>query len=311
LAAQGAALKWRIKNCIDKWLNPNIGSVLLANVTNSTLKELVAKMHASGLSAKTIINYAQVVKLVVGSAVDANGEELFPRKWNSEFIDMPTLGEQKNPTFSEAALAAIVSASTGQQQVVYALLAGGGMRVGEVLGLEIKHLSDDCSTISVKQSAWEGDIQAPKTPAAVRKVDVYSAVAQLLKDHVGNRTSGLVFPSRRGTPILQSNFARRDFHPLLKKLELPKTGFHAFRRFRTTWLRKNRAPEDLIRFWLGHADKTVTGGYSKLGEDAAFRKSVAESIGCGFKVPEKPTKKLPSVRSVRKNADERVFEKVA
>jgi integrase len=66
-------------------------------------------------------------------------------------------------------------------------------------------------------------------------------------------------------------FARRNFHPQLKSWNLRRR-FLAFRRFHTTWLGKNRAPEDLIRFWLGHADKTVTDGYSKLGEDAAFRK---------------------------------------
>ena len=42
---------------------------------------------------------------------------------------------------------------------------------------------------------------------------------------------------------------------------------------RTTLLRKNRAPEDLIRFWLGHADETVTDGYSKLCCEAEPDKS--------------------------------------
>jgi hypothetical protein len=46
---------------------------------------------------------------------------------------------------------------------------------------------------------------------------------------------------------------------------VPKAGFHALRRFRTTWLRKRRAPEDLITFWHGHAKQSVTDGYPKLG----------------------------------------------
>jgi integrase len=39
---------------------------------------------------------------------------------------------------------------------------------------------------------------------------------------------------------------------------------------RATWLRKQRAPEDLIQFWLGHAKQSVTDGYSKLAEDVEF-----------------------------------------
>ena len=54
-------------------------------------------------------------------------------------------------------------------------------------------------------------------------------------------------------------------------------------------MRKQSAPEDLIRFWLGHANKSVTDGYSKLKDDVAFRKKVAEQVGVGFELPvEKP-----------------------
>jgi hypothetical protein len=63
------------------------------------------------------------------------------------------------------------------------------------------------------------------------------------------------------------------------------------RRFRTTWLRKQRAPEDLIKLWLGHAEQSVTDGYSKLAEDVEFRKEVTEKLGTGFEIPayeEKP-----------------------
>ncbi len=70
----------------------------------------------------------------------------------------------------------------------------------------------------------------------------------------------------------------------MKALGQEKTGFHAFRRFRTAWVRKQRAPEDLIKFWLGHAMKDVTDGYSKVREDVEFRKAVASQIGLGFEI---------------------------
>jgi hypothetical protein len=61
-----------------------------------------------------------------------------------------------------------------------------------------------------------------------------------------------------------------------------KAGFHSFRRFRVTHLRKQGAPEDLLRFWIGHGDKTVTDRYAKLRQDVEFRKAVAERVGIGF-----------------------------
>src|SRR6266571_7719017 len=62
----------------------------------------------------------------------------------------------------------------------------------------------------------------------------------------------------------------------------PKLGFHAFRRFRVTHLRKNMVPEDLIKFWIGHAPQTVTDVYSKVKNDVDFRSETAEAVGIGF-----------------------------
>jgi len=44
--------------------------------------------------------------------------------------------------------------------------------------------------------------------------------------------------------------------------------------------------ETLERFWLGHANETVTDDYSRLKkEDVTFRKEVAEKVGIGFELP--------------------------
>lgn len=273
------------KNCVEKWLNPNLGELPLALVNNASVKALVAKMHADGLAAKSITNYVGLVKLVVASALDENGEQLFPRKWNHEFIDLPVVADQQQPTFNSETMTKIVQKATGQERVLYALLAGTGMRVGEALGLELKHLSTDCQTITVDQSCWEGDIQTPKTKNAYRQVDICPKLAEPLREFVKDHQAGLLFTNKAGKPLSQTNLLRRSFHPILKKLGVQKAGFHAMRRFRTTWLRKQRAPEDIIKFWLGHAKQSVTDGYSKLADDVEFRKQVAEKVGTGFKVP--------------------------
>jgi hypothetical protein len=78
-------------------------------------------------------------------------------------------------------------------------------------------------------------------------------------------------------------------------MEREKAGFHTFRRFRASWLRKNRAPEDLIRFWLGHANQNVTDAYSKLSGDVEFRKECTEKIGLGFAIRPSTTEVVPIV----------------
>jgi integrase len=106
---------------------------------------------------------------------------------------------------------------------------------------------------------------------------------------------GLGHQHRWGNFVSQTNLLRRGLHPPLQRLGQPKAGFHAFRRFRTTWLRKNRTPEHLIRFWLGHADETVTDGYSKLREDVEYRKEVAAEVGLGFEISGQKPVVVPNV----------------
>jgi integrase len=282
------------QNCLDKWLNPNLGDTPLSSINNAAMKSLVTKMHKAGLSPKTILNYTGLVKLVVASAKSDEGEQLFPRKWDSEFMDLPIIKEQRQPTFTPETMSAIVNTATGQERVLYALLAGSGLRIGEALGLELQHISTDFRTISVRQSVWEGMKQAPKTLAAVRDVDLCSNLSEMLRQFVGERKTGLLFVNRSGRPLAQSNVLRRSLHPLLQEVGTEKVGFHSFRRFRTTHLRKNRVPEDLLRFWIGHADKTITDKYCKVQEDTAFRNEVAEKVGLGFVL------ESPIVRSVRR-----------
>jgi integrase len=285
---------WR--NCADKWLNPNLGDFPLVSINNATVKTLVAKMHEARLSAKTITNYVGLIKLVVASALDKNGEQLFPRKWNHEFMDLPVVENQHQPTFASEMMTAIVQKVDGQERVLYALLAGTGLRIGEALGLELKHLSPDCKTITVAQSCWEGDIQTPKTKNAYRQLDLCTELAGLLRTFVGDRQSGLVFTNRVGEPLSQTNLLRRSLHPILKELGAEKAGFHAMRRFRITWLRKQSAPEDLIRFWLGQAKESVTDRYSKLADDLEFRRQVAERVGTGFVIPAYEPKPMRPMR---------------
>jgi hypothetical protein len=45
------------------------------------MKQLTVKMAASGLSAQSLINFTKVVKMVVASAVNDEGEQIYPRKW--------------------------------------------------------------------------------------------------------------------------------------------------------------------------------------------------------------------------------------
>jgi integrase len=268
---------WR--DALNAWLLPNLGEKLLTDVSNKAVRGLVETMSVAGLSAKTIVNYVQVVKLVVASAVNDEGEQIYPRTWNHDFIQLPMVRKDKQyrPTVTDAELTAILTNTKKRKHVMlFSLLAATGLRVGEALALRSTDFGPDCRVLHVRRSIWRGNEQEPKTSNAVRVVDIPEVFASKLREYVGS-INGLVFATADGRPLQQRN--------VLRVLHRAKhVGFHAFRRFRLTWLRKNGVPKDLERYWMGHAPEEVGDLYSKLKDDVSFRQEWAERAGLGFEL---------------------------
>jgi len=254
-------------------------------------------MVDKGLSAKTIENYIQVPKMVVASVVDDDGNQVYPRKWNHEFMDMPLVekSKQNRPSFSSDVMTGLAKWRKPQQRMLFILCGAAGLRISEALGIEIdKHVSSDFKTISIRQQARHCKVKEKlKTTNAVRDVDLHPVIASLLKDFVGDRKCGFLFCSRNGKPLSSSNVIRRDLHPALKQLKYVnphtgthKAGNHAFRRFRNTYLKnKTACPQGLRNYWMGHAGNSMDDLYDKIREDIEFRKMWAEKSGFGFDLP--------------------------
>jgi integrase len=237
------------KSAIE-WMSPHIGNMPLANIKNAAAKELVTAMKHAELSDKTIVNYIHVLQSVIASVVSGEGEQVHPRTWGSHFIGLPFVNpkKQNRPTRTAKELENFVAAVTGRYRVLYALLAGSGLRIGEALSIKIGPMSDDCSTISgecstiyVRQAVWRGKEQDPKTPAGVRDVDIPKELAALLSEFVGDRKDGFLFRSASGKPLSPRNLLRDSLHPVLRKLKQPRAGFHCFRRFRESVLQMSDA----------------------------------------------------------------------
>jgi integrase/recombinase XerD len=200
--------------------------------------------------------------------------------------------EQHRPTVSESELEEILTnVSSERFAVLFALLAGTGLRIGEVLALKTTDLSPDGRVLYVRRSIWRGQEQQPKTPSAIRDVDIAEPLARLLKQHVADRP-GYLFATKTGRPLGQRNVLRA-LHATGKKV-----GLHSFRRFRTETLRRARVPEDLTTMWLGHSKQTVTDFYaSGLQKDEAWRQEWCDKVGLGFSFGLHGLQKVVSINS--------------
>ena len=280
------------KSVLEKHILPVLGDLPLSSVDNPELKQLVRVLVNKGLKPQTVLNVVTIAKAVKKSATDAKGRRLFPTEWNGKFIGCPKIikSKQNRPAFSVDQVNSIVKASSGRLQMICVLFAASGLRAGELLGLEVQHFNG--SAIEIVQSVWGGKTQEPKTQNALRHVDLHPDVAALLKAYIGDRTSGFIFQTSGGSPLGQANLLEYSLHPLLKILGIDQCGFHAFRRFRNTFLRQQSCPEGLVKFWLGHSEKDMTDHYDRSELDLQYRKDVALLKGTGFDVPKTLTPKL-------------------
>ena len=98
----------------------------------------------------------------------------------------------------------------------FILCGASGLRIGEALGVRIEKILDGGTRIIINEKAWRGEIHDfRKTENGEREIDLPENVAKLLVEFIGDRKSGLLFRSRNGKQLWQSNILRRHLHPAL------------------------------------------------------------------------------------------------
>jgi integrase len=266
------------RSALNAHILPTLGSMNLAKIENGTLKALVVELSNKGLKAATITKIIAVVKLVIASAVDQNGNQLFPRVWNNDFMDLPIIN-QKDQTAPVAPVKAIqeaISQANPQDRALYALLAGTGLRIGEALALTSADWDRDNMTLSVTKTVSQGAVrEGTKTEAGNRQVDLHPDLNKFLIAVLP--ADGLLFQSETSSVLRTKTLYRH-----LGETKIP--GFHSLRRFRITQLRKTQVPEGLVQFWAGHAGETITDRYDKISQDLPARKLWAQKAGLGFRL---------------------------
>lgn len=275
------------QSCCTKWILPEFGSQDLSTIENSALKHLVTRLTGSELSPATISLIINCVKNIVSSAVDENGNETYPRHWNTEFIDAPILTpkDQNTPIITSTEVREALIAAPSQYGSLLALLAGSGARISEALALKMgpslnsSYWDPNQNTLVILKALWRGQEQTTKTVAGVREIDLAPNLGTYLINRLADRApDSFLFVDEKERP-LAVHVARY----VAETLKIP--GFHSFRRFRITHLENMGVPQGLIRYWAGHADRDVHDRYVKLGNDIQIRKEWAKRAGLGFELP--------------------------
>ena len=137
----------------------------------------------------------------------------------------PSAKRGRRPVMTANEVEAVIGAVEFREKVIVQLAIFAGLRPGEILALQRRHVSENRSSVEVEQRVYRGDIDRPKNGES-RSVAIPPRTAALLAEWmdtaVGSDPQSWVFASEAGnTPLWRDNLLRRHIRSKLVSLEPP------------------------------------------------------------------------------------------
>jgi integrase len=237
-----------------KHLNPFFGQKQLRDIGPEEVQCFISSVKVSSKTKKNLFATFQMVWKTARTwgyvAHDATSGVVLPKR-----------SRVARRFFSLVEVQRILAAAVEPLLTFLWLAVETGMRAGELCGLRICDIDFDRSVVYVRQSAWRGKIQTPKSENAFRSF----ALSPGLLAHLAGYCSasrpnerGLLFATRNGTPWDANLLVKRKLYPLLDSLGIERGGLHAFRHTNSTLMDRLAVPLKVRQQRLGHSDPSLT-----------------------------------------------------
>jgi integrase len=256
--------KYSVPKLLAKHVRPFFGQMALEEIKTGHVNDWIREMQGEELEPKTIHNMWKLFRAVMNWHAQQNDAQ--PRRW---YPILPMIPDDEQRWFTQAEIRRLVEAADGQYKLLFHLAGSSGLRAGELFGLHVEDLKLERGVVRVRRSVWRGQEVTPKTRKGYRDVFIDSTTVQMLRDHLGCRTTGRVFETRNGTPLETHNVVRQVLKPLCMRLGIVPGGMHAFRHGRVSHLQSNGVPADFTKSQVGHSSLRTTSGYTHFSEDFA------------------------------------------
>ena len=251
-------------------VEPAFRDVGLRDVTYDRVCAFRTALMAKDVSGQTRRESLLILRAILEAAARRG---LIPTN-PASLVQLPPKGGRPISVPSAADARKVVDAITHPvARMAASLLLHSGMRLNEALSLEWTSIDLDGGTVFVGHSIDQvaGKLVAPKTPTAVRVVEIPSdLVAELRAYRVGQeqgriqRIDPWVFPSdtdrREGRPPVMDdrNLVQRYWEPAVKAVGCGRFTPHAFRHLYASKLLMGGTPVAYVAQQLGHASPAFT-----------------------------------------------------
>jgi integrase len=247
-------------------LEPFFGSRSIDRISSEEVTRLLARLHRSGRSPKTVRN--------IFSTLHSVFELALKRRWVSSNpctqVDPPEVQPSADIRFltQDELLALIVRGIPADdwgrvERPLYLMAAMSGLRQGELLGLRWLDLDPSARKVRVRRAWVRGEFKAPKSRRGVRGVpladDLLESLRVLAEHSEYVADDDLVFAHpHSGRPLDRSKVLKR-FKAACRRADVRVVRFHDLRHtFGTRVAASGDVSLRTLQEWMGHRDAHTT-----------------------------------------------------
>jgi integrase len=167
------------ESVLDCHLLPVLGDLRMIDITPLHVEDFVQRKIADGLAPKTVRNHLMVLRGVFSVAVEQDVIQRSPVRRSHT----PESQKKEKPVWSPEQVHKIIQSAPPQYRPLFALVALTGVRVGELLALQWKHVDFQAGSLLVAQSLYRGQLVPPKRAGSVRRICLGPVLTSFLKEH--------------------------------------------------------------------------------------------------------------------------------
>jgi integrase len=281
---------------LRRFLLPTFGKASLSSIDVLAVRSWLSSLEGQGVSASTRAKAYRLLSRVLGAAVEAGyllrnpctvkgaGQERAPEMRFATVVQVAALAEAIDPRYRALVLVA----------------AYGGLRWGELVGLQVRRVDLLHGRVVVAAQVAEVNGRLipgpPKTEAGRRTVTLPAAAAVALAEHLAEYAEpgpdGLVFPAPEGGYLRRSNFSRRSWVPATRAAGVEGLRLHDLRHSAATLALAAGANTRELMERMGHTSPAVALRYQHVmaGRDQAIAAALDEIVQAAVELPsEKPS----------------------
>ena len=253
---------------------PTFGLRAVGTIQPSDLEAWVADLMAADKAPATIQKAWQIASGVLRLAVRDRLIPLSPAR----DVRLPKIERREPEALTADQVMQLAEAMDPRYRALVLIGAFGGLRIGELAGLQLRDFDPLRNLIRVRRTA--ADVRGrvivgpPKTSKSIRTVTLPRSITKRLVEHLtGSGASDpgeWIFPAPEGGPIRRTAWVRRYWKPALATAGFPTDlGTHVLRRSQVALLIAQGEHPKVIADRLGHTSvRTVLDVYGHLYEGA-------------------------------------------